>query len=196
MNAQAILDKIGLDAQETAQRIAEEAKARCDQLKAASRTKIEAQHAAMLAQAQRDSDELAQRMTRMAELDDRKALLEKKRALIDAAFARAAEMLAATPVAEKRAFFLKQIVRFATGGEALAVSENAAWFDAAFLADANRALAEAGKPAGLTLAEDRPSGSEGITLRAGGAEVRCTVAVMLDEARAAMEQQVAAELFD
>ena len=76
MNAQAILDKIGLDAQETAQRIAEEAKARCDQLKAASRTKIEAQHAAMLAQAQRDSDELAQVDQTML-LDDRNWLKER-----------------------------------------------------------------------------------------------------------------------
>ena len=195
MNAQAILDQIGQDAQEAARRIAEEAQAKAVQLKAASRSKIESLHAAMLAQAQRDSDELEQRMLRMAELDSRKALLAKKRALIDEAFARAGELLGGMSVSEKRAFFIRQVARYATGNEALLVSENAPWFDTTFLAEAIAALAKAAKPANLTLTDGRVAGDEGVTLRHGGAETRLTLGVLLIEARALLEQQVAAELF-
>lgn len=196
MNAQAILDQIGQDAQAAAQRIAEEAQAKAAHLKSASRSKIESLHAAMLSQAQRDSDELEQRMLRMAELDSRKALLAKKRALIDEAFAHAGELLRAMSAGEKRAFFLGQITRYASGNEKLLVSEDAPWFDDALLTDANAALAKAGKPANLSLADGRVAGDEGVTLRQGGAETRLTLGVLLAEARAQMEQQVAAELFN
>ena len=195
MNAQAILDKIGQDAREAAQRMAGEATARVAQLKTASRAKIESLHAATVAQAKRDSDELEQRTLRMAELEQRNALLAQKRALIDEAFARAGALMAAMPLPEKRAYFVRAVVRYAGGGETLAVSRNAPWFDEAFLADVNAAMAAAGKPATLTLAQDRPQADEGVTLLQGGAEVRCTFAVLLDEARAQLEQQIASELF-
>ncbi len=195
MNAQAILDKIAQDAQDAAVRIDSEARAKAAQLKAASRFKIEAQHAATLAQAQRDSDELEQRMLRMAELEERKAMLAKKRMLIDDVFSQTYALLAQMTTAEKRAFFLRQIVRFATGDETLAISQNAAWFDEAFLADANTALAAAGKPGRLVLALERTQADEGVTLRHGGAEIRCTLRVLMDDARSTMEQQAAEALF-
>ena len=196
MNAQAILDKIGQDAGDAALRIADDAQVKIAQMRAASGAKIEAQHAALLSRAQRESDELEQRMLRMAELDSRKALLAKKRALMDEAFTRAGAKLAKAPVEEKRAFFLRMVARNAAGTEALLASANAPWFDDAFLAEANAALAKAGKPADLTLATERARGGEGVTLRLNGAETRLTLDVLLDESRAAMEQQVAAVLFD
>jgi vacuolar-type H+-ATPase subunit E/Vma4 len=196
MNAQAILEKIGQDAGDAALRIADDAQAKIAQMRAASGAKIEAQHAALLSRAQRESDELEQRMLRMAELDSRKALLAKKRALIDEAFTRAGVKLAESNAAEKRAFFLRMVTRNAAGTETLLVSENAPWFDDAFLNDANAALSDAGKPACLTLADERTNGGEGITLRIGGAETRMTLDVLLEESRAAMEQQVASVLFD
>lgn len=195
MNAQPILDKIAQDAQDAAVRIDSEAREKVAQAKAASRAKIEAQQAATLAQAQRDSDELEQRALRMAELEERKTLLFKKRALIDDVFACARTLLEAMPMTEKRAFFIRQIVRFAAGNETIAISENAPWFDAAFLSDANDALVAQGKPGGLTLSQDRTDADEGVTLRHGGAEIRCTLSVLMDEARATLEQQAAEDLF-
>jgi vacuolar-type H+-ATPase subunit E/Vma4 len=195
MNAQAILDKIGQDAQEAALRMAGEATAKVAVLKSASRAKIESMHAATVAQAQRDSVELEQRTLRMAELEQRKAMLAQKRSLIDEAFARAGALMADMPPPEKRAFFVREVVRYARGGEVLAVSLNAPWFDEAFLADVNAAMAALKKPADLTLAPERPQVDEGVILRQGGAEVHCTFAVLLNDARAQWEQQVAADLF-
>lgn len=196
MNAEAILLKIEEDALQTAAKISGDAKAKAEELRAASREKIEGMHRAMLAQAEKDCAELEERMLRMADLEIRKSLLAQKRALIDSAFSGAASMLAAAPDGDKRAFFLSQITHYAEGNEVLAIGErDAAWFDGAFLADANAALAAAGKPAELTLATERCKGCTGIMLAAGGAEIRCTFDALLDEARAAMEQQVAVALF-
>lgn len=196
MNAQAILDQIAVDAQASAARIREEAAARAEEMKAASRAKIEGMHEALVAQARKDGDELGERMVRMAGLEARKELLAQKRALLDEAFLRARAGLSAKPVAQKRAFFLRQIARAARGDEALAVSANADWLDGAFLADANAALAAAGKPGQLSLAADRPAACEGVVLRQNGTEVRCTFEAMVDEARSALEQQAAATLFE
>ncbi len=196
MNAQAILVKIEEDARESAVQTLAEAGKKADALKAASREKLEGMHRTMLAQAERDAEALEQRALRMAELDDRKELLGKKRALIDETFLAAGQLMVSAPAAKKRAFFLAQIALAAAGRETLVVgADSADWFDDGFLADANAALQKAGKPGELTLAAQRRAGCAGVILEANGAENRCTFDALLEEARAGLEQTVAAELF-
>ena len=132
----------------------------------------------------------------VAELEDRKLLLGQKRKLIDRAFEQAYAKLLAAPAAERRTFFLRQVTAGAAGHETLAVGETACdWFDDGFLADANRSLAEKGKPGALTLAAKRVPGCAGVVLTTRGAEVRCTFEALIEEARAGLEQQVADTLF-
>ena len=196
MNAQAILIKIEEDAKEAAAKLSSDAKAKAEEMKAASSTRIDGMHQTVLAQAAKDSLELEQRMLRMAELEDRKTLLAKKRALIDDTFQAAKALLLATSASEKRAFFLSQIVRSATGLETLAIGDQAMdWFDADFINDANAALKAAGKTGSLVLSEQHVPHCEGIVLSHGGSEIRCTFDTLLDEARAGLEQKVATELF-
>lgn len=197
MNAEAILSKIGEDARETAERIESEAQVRVAEWKAASRDRIEGMHATMVAQARKDGDELEQRLLRMAEMEDRKALLQKKRELIDAAFALAGEKLAATTATEKRAFFLRQILRFAMGDETLFIgAEHADWYDEQFIVEANKALVADGKHGGLTPSAERRPSCVGLILVSNGAEIPCTFGAFIEEARAEMEQQVAADLLN
>lgn len=196
MNARPIQEKIEADAREAAQQIAQDAREKADALRRESNERMERAHEQMLAQAQRDGEELEQRMLRMSELDERKALLSRKRALIDEAFALAHQKLQAVSAPEKRAFFLAQIVKSAEGSERLIVgAEGDAWFDPGFLADANDALKSAGKPGMLTLAEERRVGCEGLILSARGAENNCTLESLLDAVRSEMETRVAAILF-
>jgi len=196
MNAQAILVKIEEDAKASAAQTLSEAQKKADALKAASRARIEEMHKTMLSRAEKDSEALEQRTLRMAELDDRKELLAKKRALLDEAFALAKEKLQAASAEEKRAFFLAKTVRCAAGDETLIIGEIAAeWFDDGFLTDVNAALAKAGKSGKLTLADKRRAGCDGVILAAHGAEICCTFDALLEEARTGMEQQIAAELF-
>jgi hypothetical protein len=197
MNAEAILNKIEEDARQTAEQTLADAKAKAEGMKTASREKIEGMHKTMLSQAEKDGEALTQRLLRMAELDDRKELLGKKRALMDEAFALAGQKMLAAPDADKRAFFLRQIVKLAAGSETLAVgADGAGWFDEGFTAQANAALASAGKPGNLTLDPQMRAGCAGVILTANGAETRCTFDALLDEARSALEQQAAAGVFD
>ena len=196
MNAQAILSKIEEDANLTADKLLSDAQVKSAELKTASREKIEAMHKAMLAQAERDSKELEQRMIRMHELDERKALLGKKRELIDEAFALAKDQLAKSPAAQRRAFFLKQAVACANGNETLIPGADASdWFDDAFVADANAALVAAGKPGELALGDKRRAGCTGVILATRGSEIRCTFDANMEEARAELEHQVGEILF-
>jgi len=197
MNAEAILVKIEEDAKLSAERILSDAQARAEAMKHASRKKIEDMHKATVSKAAEDSAELEQRMLRMAGLDERKLLLARKRDLIEEAFTIAREQVGGAPAAQKRQFFLAQLLKNAAGNETVVVGETRAdWFDSSFIEDANRALATAGKNGGLTLAQERAAGCEGVVLKARGAETHCTFEAILTELRPQLELSVAAMLFD
>ncbi len=196
MNAEAILNKIGEDARESAAQLKADAEKKADALRAASRARIEKEQKALLSQAEKDADELHQRMERMSELDSRKELLGKKRALIDEAFAQSLAKLASAPAGERRAFFLRQATACAVGGETLMIgAKNADWFDERFAQELNAALVSAGKPGQITLSPERRAGQTGLILAAEGAETQCTFETLLESARPEIEAQVAAVLF-
>jgi len=196
MNAQAILNQIEADARDTAQKTLADAQTKADEMRTTSREKIEGMHKALLSQAQTEGDALEQRMLRMAELEERKELLAKKTRADGEAFEMAGKKLSAASNTDKRVFFLRQLLAFATGGETLEIGgENAGWFDDHFLSDANAALLKAGKTERLTLAPEKRPGYEGFLLIAGGAEMRCTFDALLEEARTELERQAAEDLF-
>ncbi len=197
MDAQAILTKIEQDAELAAQKVLDDAKEKAKLITLEAQQNREMLNKTMLAQAEQESVQMEERMHRMAELDDRKAMLSMKRGVIDEAFALAKEKLEKTKPAERRAFFLRKIAEFAAGEETLiAGADDADWFDEAFLKDANSALQKAGKPAKLTLQKAGEAGSSGVVLSHKGAQVRITFDSLLDEARAELEQAAAQVLFD
>ena len=196
MNAQAILDKIASDAQENALRIQDEAREKAEKALADTRQKLAADEAAMRAQAERDGAELSQRMGRMAELENRKALLKEKRVVIDAAFDRARELFLRLDAGAMRAFFLERVAEDAAGDETLTVGQNASqWFDDRFLADASALLQRQGKQTALQLSPEQRPGVTGFLLQQGGMEINCTLEAMLGDLRMDMETDVARLLF-
>ena len=196
MDAQAILTKIEQDARDAALRIQAEAQEKANSLIAEAQARRETQENTMLSQAEQECARMEERMRRMADLDNRKAMLQRKREVIDAAFTRASEMLSQAKPADRRAFYLRQAVRFAHGEETLIVgAEGADWFDGAFLGDLNQALQSAGKPGKVQLAAERRNGCAGVMLSQKGAEVLITFDSLLDEARPTLEQIAAQTLF-
>lgn len=196
MNAQPILEQIREDAQLAAEKIVADAQKKAAELKDASREKIEGMHAAMVSQAEKESSQLEERMLRMAELDERKELLQKKRDLMDEAFQLAKEKLKAMPADQKRAFFFGRATDAAQGGETLVIgSESGEWFDTAFVEDVSRALEKLGKAGGLTLGTEGRTGVTGVILVKGGAETHCTFETLLEAQRAQLETKVAETLF-
>lgn len=192
MNAQAILQKIEDDAQKAAERLASDAENKASELKTASDKRIQALHDDLALQAQTEGEAQADRMSRMAELDMRKQLLQKKREVMGEAFESAKAELCRQAAADTRAFMLAQLLKAAQGDEQLQIgAENAAWFDGDFLGEINQKLG--GK---LTLSPDRREGVTGAVLLRGGTEVLVTYESLLDNARNHLETEIAKILFN
>lgn len=196
MNAQPILDKIEQDAQASARALVADAEAKALDIRKKAQSKLDTMKADMVAQAEREGQEAQQRMLRMADLEDRKSLLAKKRKLLDEAFDLALQKLRGMPQKELRAFFLAQVVQAAQGQEELVVgAEHAAWFDDAFVQEANAALEKRGKMGKLRQGQERRPGITGVILATQGTEVHTTLETLLDALRSDMEAEVATQLF-
>ena len=192
MNAEAILNKIGEDARETAEQLKADANRKAEELKSASQAKVQALHDQNVKQAEAEAAALTDRMRRMAELENRKLLLEKKRQVMDEAFQSALAELCGQPTDKTRAFMMKHLTDAAQGDESLLVgAENGGWFDQRFLDELNQAVN--GK---VTLAEGRAPNVTGAVLVRGGTEVYLTYESLLESARIRLETEIAQILFN
>ena len=196
MNAEAITSKILEDARAQAAAALGEAQRKADDLRRRDEAAIEEKRQQSEAQADRQAAEMRDRMLRMAELDQKKALLSVKRQVIDLAFADALERMAAMGAEQKREYIEKLLLASAQGGEELIPSaEDKALFDPAFMARLNAQLRKAGKAAVTLSSQDRPLGG-GFVLKQGGLEINCAFSAVLSQARSALEAEVAAVLFN
>lgn len=191
MNAQAILQKIEDDAQQTVRQMKADAQRKAEALTKASGDKMQTMHDQLVKQAQAEGEVLKDHMRRMAELDSRKQLLQRKQQVMDEAFAAAREELCGQPAAQTRAFMLDSLAKAAQGDETLLVgAKHDGWFDQSFLNDLNGRI-----NGSVTLAEGRRKDVTGAVLVRGGTEVHVTYESMLNGARIDLETEIANILF-
>lgn len=130
-----------------------------------------------------------------AALDSRKYALKVKRALIDEAFALAAERMEQKSDAERSALIKALLIREAEGGEMIIPAARDEANAKGVLAEVNAALAQSGR-APLTIAPADADITGGFILKATGYEKNCSFAAVLREVRAAEESAVAGILFE
>ena len=123
------------------------------------------------------------------------ALDSRKYALIDEAFALAAERMEQKSDAERSALIKALLIREAEGGETIIPAARDEANVKSVLAEANAALAESGR-APLTIAPADADITGGFILKAAGYEKNCSFAAVLREVRAAEESAVAQILFE
>jgi V/A-type H+/Na+-transporting ATPase subunit E len=193
MDARAIIDKIQKDAQTDASSILAEARQRADRINAECEARIAAARTAEAVRADADARETEQRMLRMADLEDRKALLADKRAVMDKMFAQTLRQLEAMPPEQARAYFMDTLLAFAEGGETLLIGKDNGWYDAAFLPEANAALLKKGVSPVLEGTGSVPG--TGFALQRDGAETNCTFGAILAARRLQLEAEAAMDLF-
>ena len=129
-----------------------------------------------------------------AALDSRKYALKVKRALIDEAFALAAERMEQKSDEERSALIKALLIREAEGGEMIIPAARDANVKSV-LAEVNAALAQSNR-APLTIAPADADITGGFILKAAGYEKNCSFAAVLREVRAAEESAVAGILFE
>lgn len=194
MNAQAITEKIIEEARATAADVLREAGEKIDRIRAEAEREAERKREAASSQADAQATQLRDRMLRMAELDQKKALLQVKREVIDEAFDDALARMRAMNDTQKKDFFERLLLAASEQGEQLVVGRaDRALFDATYMARLNAALQKAGRPA-VELSDEVGEGG-GFVLRRGGLAVSCTFESVLEEQRPRLEAEVAAALF-
>ncbi|MDR1438873.1 MAG: hypothetical protein LBJ10_02315 [Clostridiales bacterium] len=126
----------------------------------------------ILSKADRDAAAREKRLVSVAELEGRKKRLSAKQALIEELFAEAIARLNALPPAEYERLLVGMVAQSASGGEEIVVSEgDAGKLSGGFAAEANKAMAAAGKPGGLSLSPERRDIGGGFVLRTGEIEI-------------------------
>lgn len=183
-DAQAEADTALADADKEAERIALIAKDEC------FRTENETE-----LKTKRLNDAAQEKSRTNAALDSRKYALKVKRALIDEAFALAAERMEQKSDAERSALIKALLIREAEGGETIIPAARDEANAKSVLAEVNAALAESGR-APLTIAPADADITGGFILKATGYEKNCSFAAVLREVRAAEESAVAGILFE
>lgn len=190
---QRILD----DAQQEADRVLAEAQAQAESIRA----QFEAQAARESEDAQRRSNERAQEresnLAGAAQLEARKEILAAKQVMLDKAFVKAEEQLHAM----KGDAYVKLLAGLAaqasvSGAEQIVLSaEDKDAYGDKVLEASNKRLADGGKPAKLTLADDSRATGGGLLLRDGKVETNCTFETLLRLTRGDVAGEVAAVLF-
>ena len=183
-DAQAEADTALADADKEAERIALIAKDEC------FRTENETE-----LRTKRLNDAAQEKSRTNAALDSRKYALKVKRALIDEAFALAAERMEQKSDAERSALIKALLIREAEGGEMIIPAARDEANVKSVLAEVNAALAQSGR-APLTIAPADADITGGFILKAAGYEKNCAFAAVLREVRAAEESAVAGILFE
>lgn len=183
-DAQAEADTALADADKEAERIALIAKDEC------FRTENETE-----LRTKRLNDAAQEKSRTNAALDSRKYALKVKRALIDEAFALAAERMEQKSDEERSALIKALLIREAEGGEMIIPAARDEANAKSVLAEVNAALAETGR-APLTMGQAAAGINGGFILKAAGYEKNCSFAAVLREVRAAEESAVAGILFE
>lgn len=192
MDVHPLTVKIEENARNMAESLLSEARARITDLQEATDEDLQQMQQDAERQASEEGDRLEQNLRRLAALDSRKQLLERKHALIDEGFDAALQALHEQPTEKLRALFLQQVLQYAQGTEQVtagAISD--AFYDEAFLREANDALKQAGRPGELTDSGQRRPGVSGLVLTRPGSESLLTVETMLQQSRDALQGEVA-----
>lgn len=194
MEIQNLLNKIIEDAASDANATLSASHGKAAQIKADSDAKIENMKKNTLLKASNDSVALEERMSRMADLEEKKRILSKKREVLDLAFSKAKNAFIQLDSNRLESFFLDRLLSIVNGGEKIRFGDASAHIlNEAFLSKANRLLSERKKTPLLPSNDSFPG--FGFVVQNNGLEISCTAESLIDEMRFQLEQEVAQILF-
>ena len=191
-----ITARIETDAVADAARIAQEAKAQSDAIRAEGEKSAQESYWQKVRQGVAQAEDRVQRLAKTADMEARKSVLSFKQSLVAQAFDKAEERLRSMEGEEYVSFLTALAVRSAiTGTEELVFSgKDRAACGAEVVKRANETLSKAGKTGALKLSDEEGRFDRGLICRQGNVSVNCTVDALMAQAREDMAAQVAAEL--
>lgn len=191
MDVSSITKRIEDSARQNAKSFLDEAHSRIQQMQEACNGYVEQSRREAQRNADTEAKLLELNLQRLGALEDRKDLLRIKHGLIEEGFQAARAQLLKLPEQELRKLFLRMVLEAAQGHESLAVGAIQPGFFQGFVEEANALLSKAGKPGKLSDAGSQRAGLCGVILLSEGSEVHCTLDMLLESKREALEGEVA-----
>lgn len=197
MSLEQILDKIIADAKAEAATIEAKGTEDAERILAAGAAEAKDMQDRLVAKARQDAEERAARTLTLARLEARNLKLSAKQEAIDEAFAAALAHLRQLPEARYRQIMVQQLLAAVQSGreEIILSQHDRGRLGNTLVAEANAALAGAGKPAALTLSTETRPIVAGFILRSGDVEVNCTFETALRLVHDDLVPEVAERLF-
>ncbi|HPC93718.1 MAG TPA: V-type ATP synthase subunit E family protein [Sedimentisphaerales bacterium] len=196
MQAEQVIEKILSDARAQAATIAKEAADKA----AAERAALDAQLADYRQQTEalvvKAAEDEKAHILAQARMEAAKAYLAEKAAILDEVFARAKQRLAELPDHEYRELMARLMVEAVeTGDEEVVVGAHEHRIDQNLINDVNGRLVGQGKKGNLRLAAERHHLAGGFVLRRGKIKTNVSLDPLIDQARTALEIELAKDLF-
>ncbi|HHY41447.1 MAG TPA: V-type ATP synthase subunit E [Thermoanaerobacterales bacterium] len=193
-----IKERILSEAQEQKQKIIEEAKAEAQNIKKQYEHKAKEILDGILDKAAKSAEEKKRRILSMAQLENRKVLLQAKQQIIDEVFEKAKIALKKMPDEEYQKLIANMLINSAlVGNEEVIISEhdkNRITPD--FIEKINSTLQGMGKQAGLKLSETYGQMIGGFILKSQDLEINSTFDSLINMGREELETEIAKILFE
>lgn len=193
--AERIKDRIIADARELCDRILEDAKREAQNIIGNAEKEAFQKVTVMTEKAREDALQIKQRLQAVSELEDRKMALKARQDSVDEAFDTALTRITALPDAQYSLFLEDILLKAVREGDGFLVlnEKDKVRLGEKFVSTINTKLNE--KNAKLALAKDTLKSAGGFVLRYGDMEINCTIEILMNMARPALESEVAAILF-
>lgn len=192
-----ITGRIKADAQREVSALIEETKAKCEELRAEYKKQAETTYWELTSAGKKEAEQRIERRGETAKAASQERMLQLRQEMVAEAFARAEKKLSKLPAAEYEAFLTDQAVRSAVGGEKLIFSPaDRKKYGAKVVEAANEQLTSAGRPAGLSLADETRGIGGGLILSGGGTETDRSVKALVELHANELAAEVTSLLFD
>ena len=193
MNAEQVVEKILSDARAQADKILGQAHAQLQTEQAKMKEQLDNYKKQTLVLAEKGASEARLRLLASARMEIAKENLAEKRRILDEVFRDAQKRLAELPDEDYRHLMAELIIKAAeTGDEEVIIDKNEKRINEDFIKQVNQKLGTRGN---LKLSLERRNLGAGFVLKRGKIKTNISAEVLINEAREALETQIAEELF-
>ena len=193
-----ITERIKRDAQLEITAVAEETRAKCEEILSGYKEQADAAYWKIVTAGRQEAEHLVELRKGAAQTDSKKRMLQLKQEMVAEAFAKAEKKLLELPEAEYERFLIMLAVRASGSGDEKLVFSPAdrEKYGAKVVAAANEILASAGKKAELSLADESRAINGGLILSGGRIETNCSIKTLMELRRNELAPEVAKLLFE
>ena len=193
-----ITERIKSDTQRELQTMADESRAKCEEITAAYKEQAQSRYWKIVSEGKKDAERVVELRKSSAQTESKKRMLQLKQEMVARAFEGAEKKLLELDEKQYADFLVSLAVQAAESGEESIVLSAAdrAKYGEAVTAEANRRLAGAGKNGGLKLSNETADIEGGLILSSGRIETNCSIKTLVEIRRSELAPEVARLLFD